>query len=154
MVKRLLEESYTRLLEKQVADAVASPELLGNRVFSVLVLRALRAKDLQPQHRGVIKAFWANAVWTRDRLIKSGLAVEVTLHHRLWWCECVSNSRQEVVDSQFVADARAAGPEDSFFNRGLLAFPQCWPKPLEEGGVVFTKTDLHQNQQVVSDPRA
>ena len=67
---------------------------------------------------------------------------------------CESVARREVVDDQFVVDARAAGPDDPFFNRGLFVFPQWWPKPLEEGGVVFTKTDLHQNQRVVSDPSA
>ena len=63
-------------------------------------------------------------------------------------------ARRDALDAQLVEDARAAGPEDPFYNRGLLAFPRWCPKPLEEGGVVFTRAATHQDQRIITDPAA
>ena len=118
-----------------------------------LVQRFCRSKRTSPQDRAIAESLFANAIWTRERLINEGLLVSPTcplcksapdtLHHRLWWCEAAREQRQQAVTEETIAKARVKGPRDLVFNRAWLRYPKGWPQPTFEGGVLHERWDGH-----------
>ena len=139
--ERDLAAAWMPPLVERRSEGTVIPDPKTWRLAAEPLRRILRSTKVNAFDKGVVGSAACNAIWTRDRLVRSGLALNVlcplcalmpdTIHHRLYWCtsEDAERMRTEHFTPELLARARAEGPSSMLFGRGWMEHPtEEWPQ--------------------------
>jgi len=114
------------------------------RLASEPICQYLRSAKHTQQDKGLAAALATQGFWTRSRLVRAGLAIDVlcplcslrpdTVHHRLYGCEHPDAAaiRTRVLKPWQLEEARQAGETSALWTKGWMEHPtQEWPEALE-----------------------
>jgi len=169
MFNLLLKESATRKLEREVAVSIGAEKFSNRRACMDLSRSFLAAKKRSPKESAVVSAACCNALWTRDRLVRSGYELETnlcelcglqvdTIHHRLYICTDPGavEARNRVAEKMskdengtwwpknkiIISEAIASGELDPMYLHAVFPHPSdVQPGPALNTGARFQATD-------------
>ena len=114
------------------------------RLAAEPICQYLRSSRHTQKDKGLVAALATQGFWTRARLVRAGLAIDVlcplcmllpdTIHHRLYGCEHPDAVaiRTRVLKPWQLEEARLAAAGSALWTKGWMEHPtQEWPEALE-----------------------
>ena len=146
LVGKLMQAAMQRKHERSLGD-VYLPR--GGRICTDILRTAIScgSAKLTCMEKGIVKAWACGAVWTRTRAADAGFAIskrcelcnkaDDTVWHRLWECTApqVVEARKQAAPWWATTKAKAAGPDDPLFAKGMFEHPEAYmPQPFKADG--------------------